>query len=202
MWVFSTDGFFSAVRDNLAPGHILVRFRDPAHAERIRALAYPGRRGIKPDIRQTPAADYRWKVSMPHGRFNVLLAKISDEVMAYDNFKKECHLAHPDDDLHHLHDVWSVMHRVQQTRERKRAVQAAGPAYDWQAEAQADAVPSPAELAEEARQATKGKRGSRKGQKRQEREEGERHTYGPYPDADRHDSELLTAEEIERLSRP
>jgi hypothetical protein len=132
MWIFTTDGFLSAVRDNLEPGNVLVRFRTRDHAERILLRAYPGSRGRRPEIQETPPPkDYRWKISMPSGRFNILLCNLSEELMQYDNFKDACHRKHPNDNLHHLHRVWGVMNSVQTDTLRGDLEERGQGANDW-----------------------------------------------------------------------
>lgn len=112
MWVFHPDvGFFSAVIDNLKPGNILVRFRDPNHA---RAFAkFAGAFGKKPKVRETPLADYRWKFSIPRNAFECVMMGLAEEV-DYSNFKGEC-ATRPlmKTTLHDLHDVWSTMNQHQ-----------------------------------------------------------------------------------------
>lgn len=114
MWTFSTIGFFSAVEDRQQPGHILVRFRDPQHAERFLAVAYNGRSGRRVKIKTTPPpADYRWKVSITRERFAETLARIATEI-DYSNFKGACHAQRPEPyQPGALSSVWTVMHRHQ-----------------------------------------------------------------------------------------
>lgn len=202
MWIFSTDGFLSAVRDNLNPGHVLLRFRHPDHAERILALAYPGNsnRSRRPEIQVTPPPrDYRWKVSIPAGRFNILLCNLSEQVMQYDNFKDACHRKHPDDATP-LTRVWGVMNGMQQdyvdgflNRPARRAP-SPGPELALDREpAYASQVP---DYDVATRQAPK------KPRKRAKLKMHGTDDAGVYHPPMAHEDPELTPEEIARLSRP
>lgn len=114
MWTFHPNvGFFSAVKDGQKPGNILVRFRDPSHGNAFIDRAWKGRRGRKPELLETPQADYRWKVSLTAERFTATVSALSDEV-DYTNFKGESQ-RRPlmGSVISKLHDVWRVMHEHQ-----------------------------------------------------------------------------------------
>lgn len=121
MWCFTTIGFHSAVLDNQKKGHMLVRFRDPAHARAFVAAAYP-KAADRPEIRVTPPpADYRWKVSLPHADYAATVARLAADV-DYTNFKGACHRIHPDPYKgSDLSRVWGVMHERQCTITRGAA---------------------------------------------------------------------------------
>lgn len=125
MWTFHPSvGFFSAVIDRQKPGNMLVRFRNPEHGAAFIALAWKGKRGQKPELRETPQADYRWKVSITGERFTAIVAALADAV-DYSNFKGECGtrplMASV---MHSLHDVWHVMHNHQLAMVERRAIAA------------------------------------------------------------------------------
>jgi hypothetical protein len=91
MWTFHPEvGFFSAVEDRQTPGNILVRFRDPGHAKAfvgfIEGKAWHRQR---PKIRETPNADYRWKLSITHEIFDMTVERLARRI-DYDNFKGRC----------------------------------------------------------------------------------------------------------------
>lgn len=122
MWTFHPSvGFFSAVIDRQKPGNILVRFRDPEHAAAFLALAWKGKRGRKSDIRETPQADYRWKLSITAERFTATVSDLADEV-TYSNFKSECgRRPLMGSAMHALQEVWHVMHEHQCAIVERRA---------------------------------------------------------------------------------
>ena len=125
MWTFHPSvGFFSAVIDRQKPGNMLVRFRDPSHGAAFIALAWKGKRGQKPELRETPQADYRWKVSITGERFTATVTALADAV-DYSNFKGECR-RRPlmGSAMHSLHDVWHVMHEHQNAVVERRAMAA------------------------------------------------------------------------------
>ncbi len=113
MWIFDkTVGFFSAVQDGQKPGNVLVRFRDPEHGKAFLRRMYHDLR-CAPRLRETPGADYRWKVSVPHSFFAPFMQALASDI-DYTNFKGKC--SAPDSPphvraMHHNHhEVWAVMH--------------------------------------------------------------------------------------------
>lgn len=128
MWIFTTLGFVSAVRDNQTPGHMLLRFRRQEHAEAYRKhiLAsqkrmddrHPGwpSHNIAPsEIRTTPPpADYRYKFSVTLADWVSLCGELAEESERYTNFKGACHHAPAWGQTGHtLHQVWAIMERTQ-----------------------------------------------------------------------------------------
>jgi hypothetical protein len=53
MWIFTTDGFFSAVADRDHPGHVRVRMRVRDDGERLLVALGGG------ELVEKPGADYR-----------------------------------------------------------------------------------------------------------------------------------------------
>lgn len=100
MWIFTSEGFISAVAHRDDARLLLIRARKREHL-----VALFGDQGIE----ETPGADYRYRktVTRPH-----LEALLIDQVrnMAYDNFKNSIQ----DDEYHaHCSRVWSVMYGMQ-----------------------------------------------------------------------------------------
>lgn len=104
MWLFTPDGFYSAVQHKDDPDKIMVRTRAKKHAERL-VLALP--EGERPPVMETPPpADYRWRVTLTRGQWVYLVAKFAAEI-AYGNFKNEAHKReHPSGFMPALHRVW------------------------------------------------------------------------------------------------
>lgn len=101
MWVFTSNGFISAVRHREQPDSLMIRARDQDH---LKAL-FPGEA-----ISQTENADYRYRITISQGAFSqFMLSQI--ENLQYDNFKNS--IAD-----HQYHDacsrVWGVMHSTQE----------------------------------------------------------------------------------------
>lgn len=100
MWIFTNQGFISAVQHRDKPQHLMVRAR---RLEHLRAI-FPGE-----EVTQTENADYRYRVTVHTIDFKKALCAQVD-VLEYDNFKRSI----PD---HEYHDacsqVWGVMHRLQ-----------------------------------------------------------------------------------------
>lgn len=125
MWIFDTRiGFFSAVKDAQISGNVLVRFRDPAHGAAFIALAkrrgeWPtpsGKPGKGFKLRETPLADYRWKVSVPHAVYSAIVWDLAEGI-DYTNFKGRCSERQSPRHIQDMHAdqsrVWGVMHSHQ-----------------------------------------------------------------------------------------
>lgn len=79
MWIFTSNGFVSAVAHRTKPNHLMVRARAKEHiawlAERV---------GAQPE--HTPDADYEWRVTVTRETFEgFVLEQI--KAIDYDNFK-------------------------------------------------------------------------------------------------------------------
>jgi hypothetical protein len=100
MWIFTNQGFISAVADFNNAGNLLVRARAKKH---LTAL-FP-----KAKVTKTPDADYLYRASIPQAEVAQVVA---DQVQAieYTNFKKSI----PDDEYHAAcSGVWHVLWRYQ-----------------------------------------------------------------------------------------
>jgi len=100
MWIFTNQGFISAVAHRDKPDYLLVRARRREHLEAI----FPGY-----EISQTEQADYRYRILVSREHFAQAVAEEA-RAIDYPNFKNS--IAD-----HEYHDacsgVWSVMHRLQ-----------------------------------------------------------------------------------------
>lgn len=103
MWLFTANGFVSAVAHRDKPGMLLVRAR-----RRDDLLGIAEHAGA--EIIETPRADYRWRCEVPREAFAEFCRR---QAMAidYDNFKDACH-GEPARDRA-LMQVWSAMHAIQ-----------------------------------------------------------------------------------------
>lgn len=107
MWLYTTRGFFSIVRDYENPGEVLVRARLKGDLENLRKV-WPT---LTP-TRETNRRDYRWRASIPAREVPLLASKLASEI-DYTNFKDAvAHRQSPQRaDLYH--DVWHVMATAQ-----------------------------------------------------------------------------------------
>ena len=81
MWVFTTDGFYSAVAHRSEPNTIIVRSRVREDAERL-----ADRLLVEVEVQHTPQADYPWRLFVSRPVFARYLAE-QVETMEYPNFK-------------------------------------------------------------------------------------------------------------------
>jgi len=122
MWIFTKHGFFSAVCARQGNGkhgqsvhldRIMVRARLRIHLEALKSR-FPDLLG-KCDIHESAGTDYAYRLFVPKSAWVQVLAGLAEET-DYDNFKSE--VVHHQGEAgaayeHSLHDVWSVMYKLQ-----------------------------------------------------------------------------------------
>jgi hypothetical protein len=100
MWIFTNQGFISAVADFNNAGNLLVRARAKSHLSAL----FPKAKVIK-----TPDADYLYRASIPKEEVATVIAQ-QIQGIEYTNFKKSI----PDEEYHAAcSGVWQVMWRHQ-----------------------------------------------------------------------------------------
>lgn len=105
MWIFLSNAFVSVVADRRDRNRLLVRAR---LAEDL-ARAFPGA-----DVIETPAADYRFRASLPRAQVAQTIAR-QVRAIDYPNFKGSVPAG--DDERHDAYlGVWGVMYRLQESR--------------------------------------------------------------------------------------
>lgn len=122
MWYCTKYGFYSVTcarhEGNRAgaavnPGIFQVRARVKAHLETL-IDRFPALLG-ECKILETPDNDYLWRIFVPRDTWCEIAAYLADDI-TYDNFKSECARQVGDQTFGYttaLHDVWSVMGRMQ-----------------------------------------------------------------------------------------
>ena len=122
MWIFTKHGFFSAVRARqgdgkhghpVDPDHIMVRARLREHLERLKGR-FPDLLG-RCEIREFAGTDYAYRLFVDKPVWSQVLAGLAEKT-DYDNFKSEVarHQGRAGAAYERsLHEVWSVMHRLQ-----------------------------------------------------------------------------------------
>lgn len=106
MWVFTKNGFFSAVAHRDRPGFLLVRARFAGDLERL-CKAHD----IKPEVRETPDADYRFRMDFDRNTWAWVMEGES-ECIDYPNFKAAVHDGTPRDEAYM--GCWSALRRGQE----------------------------------------------------------------------------------------
>jgi hypothetical protein len=123
MWVFTKYGFFSAVcarkgsgtyGQPVDPDRIMIRVRLRSHLDAL-LRRFPEVLGEN-EIQTYPGSDYAFRIFVAKPAWSKVLAALAEET-DYDNFKAEV-ARHQGKDggayEHSLHDVWEVMHGLQQ----------------------------------------------------------------------------------------
>ena len=123
MWLFTKHGFFSAVCARQGNGkqgqpvdrsRIMVRARVRGHLEALQSR-FPDQLGSC-EILDSGGTDYAYRLFAAKLAWMQVVAELAEET-DYDNFKSEV-ARHQGKAVaayeHALHDVWSVMNRLQQ----------------------------------------------------------------------------------------
>jgi len=122
MWIFTKHGFFSAVCARQAngkqgqpvdPERIMVRARLRGHLEALKKR-FPDLLS-ECEIQESAGTDYAYRLFVQKSAWMQVVAGLAEET-DYDNFKSEVaqHQGKAGSAYEHsLHDVWSVMHRLQ-----------------------------------------------------------------------------------------
>ena len=120
MWLFTKHGFYSVVCARQGDGRhgqpvdehrLMVRARLRQHLEALKTR-FPAILGDA-EILVFPGSDYAFRIFVPKAVWVTVAAELADEI-AYDNFKAEVGRGSAGDGYEAaLHNVWSVMHRLQ-----------------------------------------------------------------------------------------
>jgi len=122
MWVFTKYGFFSAVcarqkdgeyNQPVNPDRIMVRSRLRKHLVALKNR-FPNLLGHS-EIKEFAAADYAFRMFVDKPIWSQVLSRLAEEI-DYDNFKSEVAYHQGQGGKAYersLHEVWSVMHRLQ-----------------------------------------------------------------------------------------
>ena len=123
MWLFTKHGFFSSVcarqgsgkhGEPIDPQRIMVRTRLRKHLEALKNR-FPDLLG-QCEIREFAGTDYAFRIFVDKPAWCEVLSRLAEET-DYDNFKSEVarHQGRAGADYERsLHEVWSVMHRLQE----------------------------------------------------------------------------------------
>lgn len=122
MWLFTKHGFYSAVcarqgdgshGQPVDPDRIMVRARVRSHLEALKANFSDLLADC--EIKEFAGTDYAYRIFVPKSIWAQVMVGLTEE-MDYDNFKSKVarHQGSAGADYEHsLHEVWSVMNRLQ-----------------------------------------------------------------------------------------
>ena len=122
MWIFTKHGFFSAVcarqgsgerGQPVDPDRVMVRARVRAHLEALKNR-FPDLLG-RCEVQEFAGTDYAFRIFVAKSAWSQALAGLAEEI-DYDNFKSEVARHQGGAGAAYgrsLHDVWSVMHKLQ-----------------------------------------------------------------------------------------
>lgn len=122
MWIFTKYGFYSAVcarqgdgrhGQPVDPNRIMVRARVRKHLDALTERFTDLLAGC--EIQEFPGSDYAFRIFVDKPVWSQVLVELNDE-LDYDNFKSEVTSFQGREGVayeHSLHDVWSVMHKLQ-----------------------------------------------------------------------------------------
>lgn len=110
MWIFTQEGFISAVRKQDRPDEITIRARDARSLESIAALT-------DQKVASSPDGDYPYRVFVSPEFFADWLRDQALNI-DYSNFKSRVTKTRGHDFVHALHRVWDAMHDVEDQKAR------------------------------------------------------------------------------------
>ena len=111
MWIFTTSGFISAVR-NPNDRTIIVRARDKTSLKNLAST-------FDLVIQHTPEADYPYRLYLGHDQFAEWV-DMQVKTIDYNNFKSAVALTRGKGFASALCKVWSTMHAVEDSYARER----------------------------------------------------------------------------------
>lgn len=128
MWIFTQYGFFSVVCAREGNGsmsqpvdcdRMMVRARAKKHLVALRKRFNQQLADLP--ILETDNSEYRYRVFISKTVWSTIQSALAEEI-DYDNFKSAVGKAGSDSDyLESLHNVWSVMYRLQFGTRRKES---------------------------------------------------------------------------------
>lgn len=101
MWLFTQDGFISAVDNKQVPGKLAVRARDKKSLELLADLT-------RQEIIQKMDTDYPYRVFVTKEEFQEFVAA-QIESIDYGNFKNRVYSTRGENFAHACGDVWGAM---------------------------------------------------------------------------------------------
>lgn len=106
MWLFTTDGFYSAVAHHDDPHTVVVRSRVREDSERLAKVLGVG------EVLETPAQDYRFRVLLPRAAWASYVESAALN-LDYPNFKAAVAARQGSKRAHSYGEVWSLMYGLQ-----------------------------------------------------------------------------------------
>lgn len=125
MWIFTKYGFYSVVcarqgdgshRQPVDPKRMMVRARVQKHLDALK-IRFPDLLA-ESEIKEFVGTDYAFRLFVEKPVWTQIMEELANEI-DYDNFKSEVgrHQGLVGKDYEHsLHEVWSVMNRLQDRR--------------------------------------------------------------------------------------
>jgi hypothetical protein len=105
MWLFTTAGFFSIVRDRNDASRHHLRARCREDLENLRALVPD----LPPPVASHPGSDYTWRILCPASLLPQVLTTLGSRI-GYANFKSEVATTPGQQDkLPAYHKIWAAM---------------------------------------------------------------------------------------------
>ena len=116
MWIMSENGFVSIVTKPNRPDTFVVRARDAKSLESFTAID-----GGK--IMRSPEGDYPYRVFVDHATMAEWFLRLGETATKYGNFKSRVAQTRPEM-LPALHEVWGVMHDLEDAGAREELTDA------------------------------------------------------------------------------
>lgn len=134
MWIFTSDGFVSAVEHREDANWLMVRARDKKSLENLvagsqMAGAAEGEKELElTDIYSEKHSDYAWRIIVSKATFAIWVQFEVMNMITYPNFKSEAAKYRDAQWMRSLHGVWAEMNKVD---EAPKAAYGSYGAYDY-----------------------------------------------------------------------
>ena len=112
MWLFTQQGFLSAVQHRDNHDLLMVRARDRASLEPL-VVAFGA------EVLHTPRADYPYRVIVAKNQFSGWCSQQVQQI-DYDNFKNRMYGVRGRGFVEALHDVWAAMRGTEDSASRRQ----------------------------------------------------------------------------------
>lgn len=123
MWVFTLDGFYSAVAHRTIEDALMVRTRTAADAQRLADWLLT--RGLTAKVQHTPKGDYGWRLEVPKAAWGEYLADRATDI-EYDNFKHAVAQRMGQDRADVYTEVWVDLLQLQHPKTRRATIRVRG----------------------------------------------------------------------------
>lgn len=130
MWIFTVDGYYSAVKNKDNPDQIMVRSRVKKDLEALVEKLVTWRFvAERPEILEWTGTDYAYRIFIPRDAWRAYLSQAADD-LTYTNFKAAAIAFGDSRRSSAYHNIWQILKDWQDRAQRAQRLQASI-WFDW-----------------------------------------------------------------------